>query len=333
VTGDPPRELRPGRTAPIRTRVLRTASVVLVLLSLAFLVHRVAGDWERLEPERLSLAIGPLAAHLGLLALSFLFLIAGWHLLLRAFGPHLPFRAAARSWLLGGIARYIPGKLASLVGRVVVCVREGGNTGAATAALVTEQVLYGIIGLAFLLAAGPRLVPASIVSVDPRLLLAGALVAAVLLVHPALIRRLTGAASRLAGRDDLPSNPGYGRLATVGSILAAGWILHGLAGFALVRAVTPLGAEHAPDAVLAFVGSWAAGFLAFLVPAGLGVREAALTLLLTPSIPGPLAVAVALLARLTWVVVELAGIAVVSLWSAGATAPGGATSGTGSDES
>ena len=59
--------------------------------------------------------------------------------------------------------------------------------------------------------------------------------------------------------------------------------------------------------------TWVVGLLAFLTPGGLGVREGALALLLSPFLPVPLPTVVALLARVWWTVAELISVATAML--------------------
>ena len=63
----------------------------------------------------------------------------------------------------------------------------------------------------------------------------------------------------------------------------------------------------------AFSMSWVLGFLAFLVPSGFGVREGAISILLTPLLPAPLPVLVALLARLWWTLADLFSVTIALL--------------------
>jgi hypothetical protein len=282
--------------------------LLLAAASLVFLCFRLLEDWRRLDVESWTLAPAPLGVHFALSAVSFLLLVAGWHLLLRAFGAAPSFAASAHSWFLGGLARYIPGKVASLLGRLAVCSRHGIPTARSATALVVEQVLYAAIGLAYLVVA----IPAVRRNGTATLALVGLLLAvsavALLLVDPGLVAKL---AARRTGADTAAASLGPRRrqLLLAGAVLLAGWSLYGVAGFFLATAVHPMPLASLPRVALAFLGSWAAGFLAFLVPAGLGVREATLSLLLGPLVPGPLDVVVALASRLSWVVVELAGTA------------------------
>ena len=63
----------------------------------------------------------------------------------------------------------------------------------------------------------------------------------------------------------------------------------------------------------AFVAAWTLGFVSFITPGGLGVREAALVGLLSPFLSVSEATAVALVSRITWTAVEMTGAA-VGVW-------------------
>lgn len=289
-------------------------TLFLVAASLVFLAHRVRTDWQALEQVEITLVPLPFALHLVLTATSFLLLTLGWHALLRLLGARLPLAASAHSWFLGGLARYVPGKVASLLGRLVICRRHGVPPTTAGLGLVMEQALYAVLALAFLLVAA--LVQAPVVPTSPpALALLVAVAAAIaLLLHPRIFHPLSAWGLRLTGTaPDGAARPRPGALLAVAALLLAGWLVYGIGGYFLVRSLTALEAVHLPTVTLAFLGAWAAGFLAFLVPAGLGVREATLALLLSPLLRGPADVAVAVLARLTWVGVELAGAGLASL--------------------
>ena len=61
------------------------------------------------------------------------------------------------------------------------------------------------------------------------------------------------------------------------------------------------------------MAAYAAGFLALLTPAGLGVREGVLVVALAPVLPAGPALVVALVSRVWMMLVELAGAAVTHL--------------------
>ncbi len=65
-----------------------------------------------------------------------------------------------------------------------------------------------------------------------------------------------------------------------------------------------------------FALSWSIGFVVVIAPAGFGVRESALVLLLAPFLPPAVAASLALLSRLWWMAVEALLIG-VSIWLIG----------------
>ena len=62
-----------------------------------------------------------------------------------------------------------------------------------------------------------------------------------------------------------------------------------------------------------FALAWTVGFVVFFAPAGLGVHESVLSLLLSTFLPVSQAVSIALLSRIAWVVVEAIWI-LISIW-------------------
>jgi len=63
-----------------------------------------------------------------------------------------------------------------------------------------------------------------------------------------------------------------------------------------------------------FALAWCAGFVVVFVPAGIGIRESALTLLLTNIMPIGDALSLALLSRVVWIVAEGFWILITLIW-------------------
>jgi uncharacterized membrane protein YbhN (UPF0104 family) len=92
------------------------------------------------------------------------------------------------------------------------------------------------------------------------------------------------------------------------------WLAMGIPFQQLSRAISP------ESYTLSWVGTaavfalaWTVGFVVFFAPAGLGVRESVLSLLLSTFLPVSQAVSIALLSRIAWVVVEAIWI-LISIW-------------------
>src|ERR1051325_6696290 len=81
-------------------------------------------------------------------------ILAGWH-------QRLPFAGAARTWSLANLGRYVPGKVWSVAGLVVLAQRAGVQPGpAAASAFVIQAVSLGS-GVAGAAAAAPSAPPPS----------------------------------------------------------------------------------------------------------------------------------------------------------------------------
>ena len=95
----------------------------------------------------------------------------------------------------------------------------------------------------------------------------------------------------------------------VGHVLL--WICQGLAFFLFVKSLAPVAWSDAGPLTACFALAWFIGFLSFLTPSGLGIREGLLGLLLANYMPAPQATFVALLCRVWMLSAEivLAGIA------------------------
>lgn len=89
------------------------------------------------------------------------------------------------------------------------------------------------------------------------------------------------------------------------------WSCQGLAFYLFVRSLVPIPFSHAGVLMACYAFAWICGFLSFLTPGGLGIREGLLAILLTNYIPGPHATSIALLCRIWMLLAEimLAGIA------------------------
>ena len=96
------------------------------------------------------------------------------------------------------------------------------------------------------------------------------------------------------------------------------WSIVGLGFRQLVIAVN-VDAAHLSwlQSTSIFTLAWGAGFVIIFAPAGLGVREVALTYLLGSVLPAGEALSVALLSRLWWIVTETIYIFISLIWFSG----------------
>ena len=94
------------------------------------------------------------------------------------------------------------------------------------------------------------------------------------------------------------------------------WICQGLAFFLFVRSLASVQWTGAAGLTACFAFAWIVGFLSFLTPGGLGIREGLLGLLLANYMPAPKATLIAMLCRV-WILsaeMFLAAIALFLNW-------------------
>jgi glycosyltransferase 2 family protein len=292
--------------APGRSRWL--TAVVLAVVA-GFFVATLAARWNDVISLKWRLDPGLFVLATVLLALSYGLVAWLWGLALHRYAGTRSW-AGARIWFLSNLARYVPGNIWSYVGAVELARREGVARRVTLAVMALTQVLsVGVAvaaGLPVLLAERARL---------GRPALLGAAVVAVVAGLAVLFRGrlLELARRRVPGFDPRELTPSAGTVAWLVAGYACYWAVTGLAFAALVAALHPLAAGDVPLVVAAYAAAYAAGFLALLTPAGLGVREGVLVVALAPVLPAGPALVVALVSRVWMMLVELAGAAVAQL--------------------
>ncbi len=229
-----------------------------------------------------------------------------WGLMVRELGgPGLSFLASARIFLTANLGRYVPGKVWQVAGLAYLARKEGVPGATAVAAAVLGQglalVAATLVGLGAFLQADSGLTAAGLLALGAAGLAVG------LVSLPPLFHPLLRAWFRLVGGES-PPDPMPGptfALRWVG-VYVASWLFQGTAFWLLSLSLEPTAsfARTAP----AYVAAYVLGYVAVFAPAGIGIREGFLILLLEPTL-GATAAAVAVLARLWTTVLEVAAAA------------------------
>jgi hypothetical protein len=208
--------------------------------------------------------------------------------------------------LLGGVflalhalsSVYLPGKVWANGFRMLLARRAGVALGATTGATGWEAILIlftaGVIGL--LGASGEGASAARYAALTLLGVTTGIWVALSLLSR---WHRGDALLSRFGGVPSLRSPTPLLRAVV---IAAAGWCLYGSAHLAFARAVAPVALTDWALVSGAVALAWAGGFIAFVMPVGLGVRDGIQVTLLTPLLgvaPSLAFVAVSRIAQLT----------------------------------
>jgi uncharacterized membrane protein YbhN (UPF0104 family) len=291
--------------------------IAVVALCWALLLRRqfaaiAAYPWQ-ISPAAFALSVWCAALYFGGLALC-------WALLLRQMaGRATVTTAGARVWLASMLTRYVPGNVWHILSRAAMAGKLAVTPALVVASATIEQALTLLGALALLALTLPLwYVAGADVGDSP----AGAgwlwlaLPLGLASLHPALLGRALRAAAQTLRRPELAWNYRYRDVLVLLLAYVAAMLCQGFALVALVAGMVPLAGTQVPLLVGASALAWALGFLSFLTPSGLGVREGALALLLAQIYPTPVAIVASLAFRLACTAGELLAVAVG--WASGA---------------
>ena len=283
--------------------VVGVSKALLVVVPLGFLCWNLSANWEDLQQYdwQFNGTAGALAVVC--LMAAFGVLPVGSQQALRAFGYSLDYRDAFRGYFLAQPAKYLPGGVWVLPGRALALSEVGVKVVHSGAAQVIEGC-FMLVGAVVVFT--PYLIfgdtgPMPVAGV------AGCFVAAaaLLCLHPALFNRTATWILRRLGQAAVEVR--LSARIVIGMLLTyvGFWVVAGVGFYLLVSSVHEVPVNLAALLLAAMSMAWVIGFIAFLAPAGAGVREGALALLLAPILPSPLPAALALMARIWWTAAEL----------------------------
>ena len=277
-------------------------------LFLAVIAVVLAGQWRQARPllGRLSAPV-VLAAWVPVLA-GIYATFRSWRAALADLGGSLPQAGAMRVFYLGQLAKYVPGTIWPAVTQMRLGRDYRVPPRASGAAFVVFMLVLVGTGLLVGLPVVPLLGRAA---VDEYRWLVLVLPLFALALAPPVLNRAIALALGVLGRPPLPAPLSLAGVLGVAGWALASWCCYGVQVYVLARG---LGVEGGGLLWLqgtgAFAAAFASGLLLVLTPAGAGVREAALLLLLGSTVTVPAAAVIAMVSRLLFIVGDLAWTAV-----------------------
>jgi uncharacterized membrane protein YbhN (UPF0104 family) len=285
---------------PNLRRGLHAGIAIVLVLGVGLAVVAALGDFPevdwRFRPAALALAI-----------LAFTLYLFGsaeiWRRLLGGLGHELPRLRANSIWFSSGLGRYVPTALLLPMIRMAMAEREG----------VPKRITLATVAYEFaLLVAGSVIVGAYFVITLPdlegvweRYLVLVLPALALIAIHPRVFHPLADWALTRTGRGTLPVSLPALRSFEFVALYAAACLVAGLGVYCLAQAIFPVGTENLPTVVSAYAVANTVSILAFVLPGGLGAREASMAVALAPVMPTAPAVAVAVLSRMVQVALEV----------------------------
>lgn len=295
-------------------RLLRPVGLVLGLVATAAFVWYAARVLQAQDLSRFASARG--VAAVALAALCYATIIPtsafAWGTLLRGVGAPHPRRSLMEILAISQFAKYIPGNVGAHLGRAGMALARGVAPRALLSSLMTETglavaaaLLTGAAGMA-LSGVGPDIFHDD-GPLGHGLATAAWLLAAVLLCTLAFKfgMRLVPEAqrTRLGAQFDLAPWPAALRALAAYSL---NYVLIGVGLWGMACVLLPGQAHDLGLLIAAFALAWVAGFFAPGAPAGLGIREALMLLVLRAAYPAPDALLLVVGMRLATIFADVA---------------------------
>jgi uncharacterized membrane protein YbhN (UPF0104 family) len=309
----PSRKTRQSRLEAVRhlRRWRGLARTVMLAGFVGAVAWALMARWEAVAPALGRISVVSLGAALAAVLAGILATFLCWRAILTDLGGRLPVPAGARLFFLAQLGKYLPGSVWPVMMQMELGRDHQIPERASGLAVGVFLLVVVGTGLAVAAATAPLLGPDAVHTYW--WLLAG-LPLTLLVTVPPVLNRLVALATRLARRPPMPVP-----MTTRGLLAAAGWSLASWLAYGVhvwVLAGELGGAGGLPllaRATGAFAAAWCAGFLMLLAPAGAGVREAALLLLLGGVLSGPQATVVAVVSRLLFVIGDIGWCAIALL--------------------
>lgn len=277
----------------------KMGGLLLFVIIFYFIGRVIYKDWDKFSEYKWSPNVTWLISSIVLSFILYISTAFGWTLILKMIGVNLDRRKGIMIYLLSIFGRYIPGGIWAMLGRVYLCRLEGIPDSRSSMSILLEQA-YPIVtaGLVF---AGSLILWDDAGSVSRVLPLVILIPLFILFLHPKLFLKLVNPILAMFGKGPVNISLSYSNMLILCVFYSFNWLIAGIAFYSFIRAFYPLEPHYIFILSGIYAISFTAGFLAFFMPAGLGVREGSLTLLLSLFVPTPVAIGVAFLSRL-WLI-------------------------------
>jgi uncharacterized membrane protein YbhN (UPF0104 family) len=301
----------------------RVLQIGLPLVILAVVFYYVRSDWTKLTSYRFQL-------NLWLLGLSFLGFVLQeisfgliWRTVLMRLGYRLDLRACLRIYLASEFVRYIPGNVWHVITRILWVGKYGVPRPVAFASMTVElitKLAAGALVFAVSLLFWSDMGTVTTLLRDTPVLMGlgiGTIVGLLVVLHPRILNSLLNVALRILKREPVTLALRYRDILLVTLAWSVSWLIAGCAFYVLLLALWPAAPlAMLPVCVGIYAIVWDIGFVSFITPSGLGVREGAMVALFAlalPVIPVALATIVAVLSRIVSTIAELICVSIAYL--------------------
>jgi len=303
-------------TRPPRSKRVRLAiQLGIAIVIFGFLVLTVVDQWAEIKDKGVHFHVLWLIPAFVFLGMFYALSALGWDLILRFLGYRIGVGRAQVAWGQPLLARYVPGSVLYVLGRVLLSERAGVKRRVTIASIVYEQAISAtsaIVFAAYFLIDHPDLQGQPL-----RWAVVVLIPLAIAVLHPRIFGPLANRVLRAFGREPLPEVISLRGVLTLILYYLMVWGVVALGMYSVARSVSTIPLTFSD--VLAVGSAQAVGYVAALVtliaPAGLGVRDAAFAWAVKSALPSgsfALGSLIAIAVRGVLTVVELLYVGLVT---------------------
>ena len=305
------------KRTPLKTVVVRTIKVILVALILYYLFRKVESHWVDISSYHWQ--VRPLYLIFSVLVgqVTFWLFSYNWRIIMAGFGHDISPARAFRISYVSNMGRYIPGKFWQFLGVIYMTRKQGIPPEQAASSVVLIQ-LFAIPASFLVFVLGSQLEPrvlvdqVALLGSNSAILMTVVMLAAciMIVIWPQKVLALGNKVLKRFGREPVvfQMDKSVALLILVGYCLA--WVGYGLAFWLFLRAVMVNPTAGPIASIAIFNAAYQIGYLVLFAPGGFGPRELAMGALLTPFAGAALAPALAIVARLWAMLVEVTAAAI-----------------------
>ena len=302
-----------GRRPPQRRSVRVALQLGIALLIFGFLVLTVVSQWDEVRQEGVHFEVLWLPPAFCVLTCFYVLGALGWDLILRFLGHKIGLVQAQVAWGQPLLARYVPGSVLYVLGRVLLSERAGVPRRTTVASIVYEQAISASAAVAvasYFFISHPDLqdqpIRWGVLLVVP---------AAILILQPRVFGPLANRVLAAFGREPLPATMPLRGVLVMLLFYAANWCVAGVGVYLVARSVRFLSFSDLPVVGSAQAIGYVAALVTLVAPAGLGVRDAAFAWTVKVAVPSrsfAVGSLIAIVVRALLTVVEVVYAAVVT---------------------
>ena len=285
-----------------RQRILTAVRIIFTVGVLVAVVYTTTTQWHEVKSYLTSIPWLSAVLSLTFVLLGLVGSTFAWRAALAHVGHDISVGRASRIYLIGLLAKYLPGSVWAFVMQMELGRRAGlPRSRAFLASIVvtglstTVALVIGILGLPALFDVGGAAVLAIAVLVPVSMVCA----------HPRVLTWLVQRVLKIFRRPPLRSPITWRGVGVVSGWCALMWLAYGLHLWLLASSLAAPGVGGVLRSLGAVALGMTAGMLVFIVPSGLGVREAMIVAALLPYVPAGTALGMALASRMLFIVGDL----------------------------